>query len=446
MGKRTHHAVGFRVYDIYKSIDRSALASILAVEAATFLLILIFGHGIRILPVTLLLMLFTAAVCIITFYFRGNKTIILLTIALVNLGFIAQFVQDSDGINIKKYVICCTLAMLFLIIAFAAYLKLEHLFVSNTVVIIMVTVQYLICAVMSIFGQGREANITFLGINLFELVKVLYIFVCAALLCGNKTDKFFTRFRLHMSTLLLLAHTLGLSLFFTVCSELGTLLVILVTYMIMSWIFGKDRKFTAMFIIAFLGAFLLFWAVCDLFLYPRIGEMNVPSAVSKLIRRFGVTLHPEKAMSTDGYQGTMGLLAIALGGLTGNTSERYRLSADGFSLPRANDDFLFANIVQTCGLLFGIMIIVFFLGLLMAGFHVAEECGEQYSQSVAIGITVTIFAEALIHIGYNLALLPITGIPLYFCSSGFTALLTGMILVGILLAISVRSSEAEQIQ
>ena len=82
----------------------------------------------------------------------------------------------------------------------------------------------------------------------------------------------------------------------------------------------------------------------------------------------------------------------------------------------------------------------------MAGFHVAEECGEQYSQSVAIGITVTIFAEALIHIGYNLALLPITGIPLYFCSSGFTALLTGMILVGILLAISVRSSEAEQIQ
>ena len=50
--------------------------------------------------------------------------------------------------------------------------------------------------------------------------------------------------------------------------------------------------------------------------------------------------------------------------------------------------------------------------------------------------TVLIFTEALIHIGYNLAILPITGIPLYFCSSGFTALATGMGLTGVLLAIS----------
>lgn len=459
MGKRTHHSVGYRVFDIYKSLDRSALLTILSVEAATFLLILIFGHGIKILPITLMLMLFTAAICIITFYLGGNKAIVLFTIALVNLGFLAQFVQESDEINIKKYVLFSALALACLITAFACYLKqeflleklrfllkelnLEFLLKGSNVVILMVAVQYIICVVMWLLGKGTEAKISLHGINFFEVVKVLYVFVCAALLLDNTSDKKVFGDRIHRSTALLLAHTLVLTLFFGICSELGTLLVIWIVYMIMGWIFGKDKKFYAKIIAAFIGSFLLFWVVSDRILYPRLSNIHVPSIAAKLISRFGVALYPEKAMSTDGYQGTMGLLAIALGGWTGNTSERYRLSANEFSLPRANDDFLFANIVQTCGVLFGAMIIVFFLGLFRAGFHVAQECEEDYSQRVAVGITVMIFAEALIHIGYNLAILPITGIPLYFCSSGFAALVTGMVLIGVLLAISVRSRGTE---
>jgi len=54
-----------------------------------------------------------------------------------------------------------------------------------------------------------------------------------------------------------------------------------------------------------------------------------------------------------------------------------------------------------------------------------------------------ITTEAVVHIGYNIAAFPITGIPLYFVSQGFTAILTGMIFVAILLVISIGQKEKQ---
>lgn len=57
---------------------------------------------------------------------------------------------------------------------------------------------------------------------------------------------------------------------------------------------------------------------------------------------------------------------------------------------------------------------------------------------MAVGIACLIAVESIIHIGYNMALLPITGIPLYFLSQGFSAIVTSMSLVAILLVISTK--------
>ena len=136
-------------------------------------------------------------------------------------------------------------------------------------------------------------------------------------------------------------------------------------------------------------------------------------------------------MADAGYQGTLGLEALSLGGLFGISSERYRLK-----LPEASNDYAFANVVQTCGMLMGLLMLLSFIALLRRGIKIADQCEDSYFQGLAAEITFMISVETVVHIGYNIGFLPITGIPLFFVSQGFTAVITGMALISILLVVS----------
>ena len=411
MRKRTGKSPLNIVSDVYKSMDRKALVILLALELGTLLMMIIYGRGAAFLPAAIALMLFTAIICIVTFSIKADKYIIIFSTALVNTGLMAQVMESSLSISVKKYLICTVVLCAALIV----FRRFAFLFESPHAVRIMMAVQYAVCLATLAFGkllgdQVQGGRITIRDMTLLEIVKILYVFVAAAMLCNEKEDKIlFTGTGLYASTVYLFLHTAVLAVFFALCSEMGTLLVIVLTYLIISWI--------------------------SMSIDPEL-KMNLPGFVKKLILRFGHALHPERDISGAGYQGTLGLCALALGGLAGIISERYRVSAGWFTLYGADNDFLFANLVETGGFLLGMLIILMFLGLLIAGTHVAQNCSDRYLQGVAMASTVLIFTEALIHIGYNLAILPITGIPLYFCSSGFTALATGMGLTGVLLAIS----------
>ncbi|HAB93286.1 MAG TPA: hypothetical protein DCF49_00740 [Lachnospiraceae bacterium] len=423
------------VADVYRAMDRKALAILLALELGTLLLMIIYGRGAEFFPAAVLLMTFTAIICTITFYLGADKFIIIFPTALVNIGLMAQVLESSRNISLIKYLFCTVVlcAALFLYRRFGFLLESPHM------IRLMMAVQYAICLVTLVLGRisGDGARITFRDMTLLEFVKILYVFVAAGMLCGEKEDAMFPGLPLHKSTVYLTLHTAILSLFFVLCSEMGTLLVILLTYLIMNWVYGRDQKTAAALILVFVASFALFWLFSDRYVLANSkAEGNLPGPVKKLILRFGYALHPERDISGGGYQGTLGLCALALGGLVGIRSERYRVNAGWFTLYGADNDFLFANLAETGGFMLGMLIILMFIGLLVAGMNVAHGCQNRYLQGVAMAGSLLIFAEALIHIGYNLAVLPITGIPLYFCSYGFSALTTGMGLTGVLLAIS----------
>ena len=63
---------------------------------------------------------------------------------------------------------------------------------------------------------------------------------------------------------------------------------------------------------------------------------------------------------------------------------------------------------------------------------------------IAIGITALISVQAFVNIGVVTSLLPNTGIPLPFISSGLTALLCNLATIGILLNISLQPKEIEK--
>jgi rod shape determining protein RodA len=61
---------------------------------------------------------------------------------------------------------------------------------------------------------------------------------------------------------------------------------------------------------------------------------------------------------------------------------------------------------------------------------------------LAIGLAAKIFFQVVVHIGMNIGLLPVTGIPLPFMSYGGTAIIIDLASIGIILNIYIRHKRA----
>jgi len=142
---------------------------------------------------------------------------------------------------------------------------------------------------------------------------------------------------------------------------------------------------------------------------------------------------PFRAASAGGYQTVQGLYAIASGGWWGLGLGASR-SKWGY-LPNQYTDYIFAVIGEELGLLGGLMVIGLFAILGYAGFRIAQQSRDTYSQLVAGGITAWLVGQAIINMCAVVGLLPVTGVPLPFVSFGGSALIFSMFGLGMLGAI-----------
>ena len=88
------------------------------------------------------------------------------------------------------------------------------------------------------------------------------------------------------------------------------------------------------------------------------------------------------------------------------------------------------------------MIVLFaFFG--SVGIRIALTAPDMFGRLLAVGIVAWLSFQALINVGGVVAVLPITGVPLPFVSSGGSAMLVSLVAVGILVNIS-RTRTADQ--
>ncbi len=84
--------------------------------------------------------------------------------------------------------------------------------------------------------------------------------------------------------------------------------------------------------------------------------------------------------------------------------------------------------------LFGLLIILLFRILRVAG-----KARDDFGRLTAFGIACWLFFQAIVNLGANETLLPVTGVPLPLMSFGGSAMLTLFIAFGILQSILIRS-------
>lgn len=138
-----------------------------------------------------------------------------------------------------------------------------------------------------------------------------------------------------------------------------------------------------------------------------------------------------------GYQINQALLAVGSGGIfglgLGHSRQKFNY------LPEPVGDSIFAVIGEEVGIMGAMILVTLFVFLAMRGIKIAKNAPDMFGKLVATGITMWIIMQAFINIGANIALIPLTGIPLPFISYGGTSLLFLMAAIGILLNISKQS-------
>ncbi|MGI9252375.1 MAG: FtsW/RodA/SpoVE family cell cycle protein, partial [Thermomicrobiales bacterium] len=151
-------------------------------------------------------------------------------------------------------------------------------------------------------------------------------------------------------------------------------------------------------------------------------------------QRWLAFLDPESNRLGEAFNLIQARISIGSGGLTGFGILGGTQSQLGLLKVRESD-FVFAHASGMFGFIGMTAMLVCFVILLWRCLQVVEIARDSLGQCLAIGVTGAIFFQAVVNIGMNLGLMPVTGITLPFVSSGVSSLWAFLIAIGILQSI-----------
>lgn len=198
--------------------------------------------------------------------------------------------------------------------------------------------------------------------------------------------------------------------------DLGSAIILLaiwVAVVIFSGIKLRHLFMTVLVLAAILG---VFW----------IGVLE-PYQKSRIVAYFDPYRDPLGA----GYNAIQAVIAVGSGKIWGKGIGYGTQSQLNF-LPEAETDFIFAALAEEAGLLGGIILFAIFSFFIHRVLKIGMAAKDNFSKLYVLGFSALVSMQFIIHVGINLALLPVTGITLPFVSYGGSSLVTLMAGVGIL--------------
>ncbi|MBE6900454.1 MAG: cell division protein FtsW [Ruminococcaceae bacterium] len=154
--------------------------------------------------------------------------------------------------------------------------------------------------------------------------------------------------------------------------------------------------------------------------------------------RVQVWLDPYSYYHEGGFQTIQALIAIGSGGIwgagLGNSRQKY------LYIPEPQNDFIFPVVCEELGFIGASIIVILFALLVARGYMIAMRCPDKFGALLAAGCVTHIGLQVILNIAVVTNTIPNTGISLPFFSYGGTALLMTLGEMGIVLAVSKKSS------
>ena len=145
-------------------------------------------------------------------------------------------------------------------------------------------------------------------------------------------------------------------------------------------------------------------------------------------------LSPESNIEGSNYQLNQALNAIGSGGMWGvgygHSTTKYKY------LPEPIGDSIFAVIAEEFGFVGTVTLLAAFTLLVIRFLIISSRASDKFGKLFAIGSASLITIQAVMHIGANSGLLPLTGVPLPFISYGGTSLAVFLTMSGIVRSIA----------
>jgi cell division protein FtsW len=152
-------------------------------------------------------------------------------------------------------------------------------------------------------------------------------------------------------------------------------------------------------------------------------------------------LNPWADATGDGYQLVQSLLAVGSGEKWG---AGFGLSQQKqFYLPIQDTDFIFAVFAEEFGFVGSVVLLLLLALYATLGLIVALKAKHPVYRLVAIGVTILMVGQSLLHIGVATGALPTTGLPLPMFSYGGNSMIASLLGAGLLIRVARQSSEAE---
>lgn len=327
--------------------------------------------------------------------------------------------RDSlDLLNFKKQVLFILVGLsLFFLFSFLDY----HFLRSYGTYIYI----FGIIALLAVFLFGEEIRGTkgwlmvgSFGIQVVEFVKIVLIVFLA---------RFFSSISMRTRPIKhLVISGLGAFVFIIFIlfqPDFGSALLLIAIWGAMIFFAGFDKKY---FIVVIL-LFILVMGGAWFFLFKDYQKQRILTF-----------LNPSSNLLQEGYNISQAMIAVGSGGITGRGIGFGSQSQLKF-LPEAQNDFIFAVIAEELGFLGVMLLLLFYSVFFFRALSMIKNINNDFGVFFILGAVSLIFIQMFINIGMNMGMLPVVGISLPFVSYGGSALLSSLIIAGIMESIIIRS-------
>jgi rod shape determining protein RodA len=273
-------------------------------------------------------------------------------------------------------------------------------------------------AIVFIIGQVTRGSQRWIDLGPFQLQpseigKLLLVLVLAKFLADNAKQ---------MARWSTLAFSLGIVAIPTAMvylqPDLGTSLIFLFIWAIMVLAAGLSWKQ-----LLILGGVLVV-------LLPLVWLTMQPYQRDRLTLFVNPTSDPLGA----GYNVNQARIAIGSGQLLGRGIGAGSQSQLQFLRIR-HTDFIFSVVGEELGFFGGLFFFALYTFVLLRMLRAAQVSRSVFGRLTAVGFSAALFFQAFVNLGMNVGIMPVTGIPLPFVSSGGSSLVTYLTMVGIIQSI-----------
>ncbi len=175
---------------------------------------------------------------------------------------------------------------------------------------------------------------------------------------------------------------------------------------------------------------LLFVAAAVAAISPFFWLILAPYQKARLLALISPVSDPSGA----GYNSIQSMIAVGSGMLNGRGLGE-GVQTQLYFLPERHSDFIFASIAEELGFVGAILVILSIFFVLYRIVVIIESAINPVARAFAAGVFLSLFLQIMIHIGMNMALLPITGQPLPLVSAGGSSLVATMATFGMLMQV-----------